>query len=178
MDAVLNLLTRYQIPDPAAGLEVGQFRNPELQQLYTDLVQRGSASVVEALKVGATIEDLDIQDLLELSQLEMGADVARTLSNLLNGSKNHLRAFVQALQYYGETYTPQFMDPALYDEIINSGSTRGNGMSQSGDCTEPGTGQGQGQGQGMGQGQGQGGGKGSGQGGGQGRGQGQGGGRR
>lgn len=140
MDSVLSLLTRYGITDPVGDNAVGQFTDPDLQAVYMTLVDQGMQSLTAALRVGATIEDMDIQDLVELSGVGLSADVARVVNNLLNGSKNHLRAFVGALEYYGETYTPQFMDPELYAQILSSENTRGNR-----------TGQGQGQGQASGQ---------------------------
>ena len=60
MDAVKSLLDKYNIEDPAAGKDVGEFDDGRIESLYIDLVQAGSESVVEALRVGATIEDLDI----------------------------------------------------------------------------------------------------------------------
>lgn len=63
MDAVKTLLDRYGLADPAAANPVGVFTNPEIQTLYDELVARGRTSEIEALRVGATIEDLDIVDL-------------------------------------------------------------------------------------------------------------------
>ena len=48
-DAVLTLLDRYDLTDPAAGNAVGEFTNADLQSLYTSLVERGSSSLVDAL---------------------------------------------------------------------------------------------------------------------------------
>jgi hypothetical protein len=42
-DAVLTLLDRYDLTDPAAGNAVGEFTNADLQSLYTSLVERGAA---------------------------------------------------------------------------------------------------------------------------------------
>ena len=40
--------------------------------------------------------------------------------NLLKGSRNHLRAFVQALQQQGVVYTPQYLTPADYQAIVGT----------------------------------------------------------
>lgn len=61
MDAVLILLNRYAITDPAGAPDV--FANTTLQSLYHQLVQQGSKSILDAYKAGATIEDLDIYDI-------------------------------------------------------------------------------------------------------------------
>jgi hypothetical protein len=44
MDAILRKLTRYQLPDPAAGNAIGEFSDDELQALYDDLLEEGTAS--------------------------------------------------------------------------------------------------------------------------------------
>ncbi len=62
-EAIKTLLDRHGIADPAAGQPVGAFTDPELQALYGDLVARGRTSLVDALTVGALIEELDISDL-------------------------------------------------------------------------------------------------------------------
>ena len=51
-DAVLMLLTKYNIADPVADNPVGVFSNPVLQNLYHQLVAEGNISVLHAYKVG------------------------------------------------------------------------------------------------------------------------------
>ncbi|NYT47474.1 MAG: DUF2202 domain-containing protein [Candidatus Methanofishera endochildressiae] len=62
MDRVGVFLEAYDIPDPAKE-EVGQFTDQTLQTLHDDLLIKGSVSLVEAYKVGALIEEVDIEDL-------------------------------------------------------------------------------------------------------------------
>ena len=128
MDAILTLLERYGIDDPAAGKDVGEFTNPELQALYDQLVSQGEQSLSAALKVGAAIEEIDIQDLEErIAQTEM-ADIIAVYENLLKGSRNHLRSFTRTLtQQTGETYIPQFLSQDAYDSIVQSGIESGVG---------------------------------------------------
>jgi hypothetical protein len=125
-DAVGTLLERYGLDDPASA-NVGAFANPDLQALYADLVKRGSQSLAEALKVGATIEEIDILDLrVRLAQTD-NADIQQVYNNLLDGSYNHLRAFVTSLSAQtGETYQPQYLSEADYQAII-AAQTRGGG---------------------------------------------------
>jgi hypothetical protein len=117
MDAVLTIMEKYSVADPASN-ELGVFTNATLQQLYDNLIAQVNTSMVEALKVGATIEDVDIRDLEE-------AIFATTITDLLDmyemlecGSRNHLRAFVSQLVSQGETYTIQFITQEQYDGII------------------------------------------------------------
>ena len=125
MDAIKTLIDRYELADPVTGAGVGEFANADLQALYDELVARGGASLTEALAVGALIEELDISDLQQRIVDVTHEDVTWVYENLLNGSRNHLRAFVNVLGRYGETYEPVYMDQATFDEIVAAGPTGG-----------------------------------------------------
>ncbi len=126
-DTVKELLDRYNLPDPAAGQEVGHFSNPDLQALYEQLVAQGSQSEIEALKVGAAIEEIDILDLEERLAQTDNEDIQLVYENLMAGSRNHLRAFVSVLEMRGESYSPQYLDQATYDAILSGGVEPGMG---------------------------------------------------
>jgi hypothetical protein len=125
MDAVGALLDKYGIADPAAGNEVGVFTDPHLQALYDQLVAQGRGSLVDALRVGATIEDLDIADLRSFAT--DAADVQSVWDTLERGSRNHLRAFTSQLDRNGASYTPQYISQADFDAIVGSGTESGSG---------------------------------------------------
>jgi hypothetical protein len=72
-DAVLGLIEKYNLPDPAADTPMGEFDNLVLQGLYDLLTAQGTASLIDALIVGATIEDLDINDLLATTCVRLPA---------------------------------------------------------------------------------------------------------
>jgi hypothetical protein len=136
-DAIKTLLDRYGLTDPASS-EIGVFTNPDLQTLYSNLIARGSQSLAEALKVGAAIEEIDILDLqTHLAEID-NADIHQVFNNLLNGSYNHLRAFVSTLNTQtGETYLPQYLSTEAYETIINvsmqtGGDGNGGGIRQGG----------------------------------------------
>jgi hypothetical protein len=93
MTRVKDLLDRYVLPDPAAGKAIGEFTNPILQQLYNDLMTQGNRSSTEALKVGATIEEVDIKDLKNYSAATNKTDILQVYTNLMSASYNHLSAF-------------------------------------------------------------------------------------
>lgn len=119
-EAVLALLTRYSLPDPAATTAPGVFVDAGLQAIYDEYVLRGQASLDAALTVGAEIEELDIRDISAALQKVDNLDIITVYSNLLKGSRNHLRAFVSVLASRGVVYVPKFITPALYQEIISS----------------------------------------------------------
>lgn len=89
---LVPLLQAKGIADPRTGT-AGTFTDPEIQRLYDQLIQQGTASITEAYKAGVAIEEKDIADL--------NADLAATtdpatvtvLQRLLAGSQAHLQAF-------------------------------------------------------------------------------------
>jgi len=119
MDMILSLLVKYNIEDPVL-LGEGEFANVELQQLYNDLIAQGSNSEVDALLVGATIEDLDIRDIETYKTSLSTPDIIQTYDKLLCGSRNHMRAFTTQLATFGVTYEPQYITQEVLDAIISS----------------------------------------------------------
>jgi len=117
MNSVLEILTKYNIPDPALP-EPGAFNDPDLQDLYGQLTASGDVSIIDALRVGATIEDLDIYDLEEYLNQTSNVDITELFSSLACWSRNHMRSFVSELNLYSETYTPQFISQTEFDAII------------------------------------------------------------
>ena len=91
-----------------------------LQDLYDDLIAQGSESLVEALKVGALIEEVDIIDLDDLRATVVAEEAINYVyEQLRKGSENHLRAFVKNLTKQGVTYEPQLMSEEDYTAIVN-----------------------------------------------------------
>jgi len=119
MNSVLNLLNKYGIPD-SASTEKGVFKNPDLQKLYTSLTKQADISSVEALKAGATIEDLDINDIDNFTANTTKPDLLNVYGNLNCGSKNHIRAFTSWLGNNDVTYIPQYISIEEYNVILSS----------------------------------------------------------
>lgn len=126
MDSVENLLDKYEIEDPVLDEStLGDFTNPDLQSLYEDLLEDGAKSATDALMVGALIEEVDINDLLNALDTETATDVRKVYENLLRGSRNHLRAFVGKLENEGIVYEAQVLSQDEVDDIIDSPTERG-----------------------------------------------------
>jgi hypothetical protein len=140
MDQVKLLMDRYALSDPA--LDPGQFTDANLQALYNQLMAQGSLSIADAIKVGATIEEVDIVDLQTRFTQTDNADIQLVYNNLMNASFNHLQAFANVLtQQTGETYQPQYLSADQYQVILSS--TNGNG-NQGGNGSQGANGQGNG----------------------------------
>lgn len=127
--AIKALLEKYNLPDPAVDHQAGIFVHQDIQALYDALITQGSASLNEALVVGAIIEDWDIADLIHHIEFEVdNVDIDFVLSMLYKGSRNHLRAFHAHLTFRNITYSPQYISQDLYNAITSSGWEAGNGF--------------------------------------------------
>ncbi len=125
MESVLLLLNKYSLTDPVGSNAVGVFSNATLQNLYTQLVTQGNISILDAYKVGATIEDLDIFD-LKTALIDIdNQDIRLVYDNLKKGSRNHMRSFYKNLLNVGGSYTPKYITQAEFDAIINSAMETG-----------------------------------------------------
>ncbi|MEI8047917.1 MAG: DUF2202 domain-containing protein [Bacteroidota bacterium] len=125
-EAVRTLLLKYNVTDPAANHFAGVFVNSDLQALYTSLVAQGKASLTAALTVGATIEDLDINDLHNHIAADVdNQDILFVFGNLEKGSRNHLRSFNRLLTAKGVAYTPQYISVEYFNQIISSAQETG-----------------------------------------------------
>ena len=119
-DAVLRLIEKYNLDDPSLGKQEGEFLNPVLLGLYDMLIAQGTPSLMDALLVGATIEDLDIYDLHRVMTDVDNQDITLVFEMLLKGSRNHMRAFSSRLEDMNVVYTPIYISQEEYDSIINS----------------------------------------------------------
>jgi hypothetical protein len=128
MAALKMLLDKYELEDPITNDEIGIFTNEVLADLYTQLTEAGDVSLVEALKVGLTIEDLDIRDLMEFTEKVESEDIILVYNNLTKGSRNHLRAFYRQTTRNSGSYEAQFITQELFDTIINSDQEKGRSL--------------------------------------------------
>lgn len=129
-EAIRSLLEKYGIDDPVTDDSVGVFTNDDLATLYDELVEQGSESLEAALRVGALIEDLDINDLTEEMEVADNEDILLVYDNLQRGSRNHLRAFTKQLERLGDTYEPQYISQTEYESIVGSNQETGSGQSR------------------------------------------------
>ena len=132
MNAVVALIEKYGLENPIEKLKIGEFASKEMKELYEKLIDQGSKSLIDALKVGMAVEDLDIKDLNDLLKLTDNADIKFVYENLKKGSQNHLRSFYEMLTRYGGTYSPQYISKDEFEEIIQGNNSRGNGQSRGG----------------------------------------------
>ncbi len=104
------------LPDDAHGV----FVSPDYQQLFETLVASGSRSPLDAMMVGAKIEEMDIADLKRLLDATTDPQTRQVLEHLRQGSRNHLAAFASQIAQQGATYKAEFLTQAEFDEIANN----------------------------------------------------------
>jgi len=94
------------------------FFTEETQNLYNTLTSQADISVVEALKVGIKIEELDIKDIETVKANSSNPELLSIYNNLQKGSRNHLRSFYKVLSRYGEIYNPEYLTQEEFNSII------------------------------------------------------------
>ncbi|MES9939178.1 MAG: DUF2202 domain-containing protein [Candidatus Thiodiazotropha sp. 6PLUC2] len=141
-DRVRQTLEAYGVEDPNTNDNLGIFTGESYGEYFTDkydaLISQASSSELNALYVGALIEELDMLDIQRCpdvileqdngidSDAECGLvytdqpDVENLYESLLRGSANHLRGYVRAIEaVIGEgAYAPQLLSQADLDEIL------------------------------------------------------------
>jgi len=145
-DAVRDMLESYGLEDPNPDANVlpdniGNFDGGEygwyFEDKYNTLVASGGMDLVNALYVGALIEELDMGDIINCPKviIEYEDDVGdegcglnytdeKALKNLythlVDGSESHLRAFVKNIeQLTGVTYQAQVLTQDQVDAILD-----------------------------------------------------------
>jgi hypothetical protein len=119
-EAIKALIDRYNLWDPSSVTWEGYYNNEELLALHRQLVRQGGSSLADALKVGATIQEISILDLREYRAETDDEDLQMVYENLLRASRNHLRIFAALLQDRGETYERAHLSQNLFEEIVST----------------------------------------------------------
>lgn len=130
MDAIENLVDHYDLADPVEDESViNHFVDPELQDLFEDLMELGGQSSMAGLVVGAMIEETDIEDIHTAIGNAEHADIIETYESLMCGSRNHLRAFMGQIDLNGGTYKPMVLAEEEFWTIVESPMERDCGES-------------------------------------------------
>jgi hypothetical protein len=121
MDLVWKLIETYGISNSFTDDTPGVFVDDAVAYLYGDFVTRGGVSLIEALLVGVEIEDMDLRDLYLILEDTDNDHLQLVFNNLAKGSRNHLRAFMRALEAQGGTYVPgAYLDEDTFNSILEA----------------------------------------------------------
>ena len=126
-NAVANMLDYYKLPDPVVDDTIGVFVNEELSGLYNFLVNEandidvdGDVDVMDALYVGALIEEVDMEDIQYAIDATEHQNIVDLYNTLMCGSRNHLRAYVGQIEDRGDVYEAQVLSQDDVDAIVDS----------------------------------------------------------
>ncbi|WP_303723096.1 DUF2202 domain-containing protein [Malonomonas rubra] len=138
-DTMKEKLDQYTIEDPNTDTSIGIYTGDDFGWYFTEkfnaLVDRGQANELEALYAGAFIEEIDMHDIVHCPEVivesengvgedECGLDytdekpLQKSYTNLLEGSKDHLRAYVNAIEK--EIGTGNYVAQVLTQEEVDS----------------------------------------------------------
>ncbi|MDN5341146.1 MAG: hypothetical protein PWP28_21 [Oceanotoga sp.] len=116
-DSVKNIIEKYNLEDPFIN-SAGVFENEELQNIYNDLIEKGSNSYIDALKIGAMIEELDIKDIRDSLNYIDNEDIIFVFNNLEKGSVNHLNSFMKNIEKLNSQYSPIYLSEDEFYKLI------------------------------------------------------------
>ncbi len=142
-DTMRDMLFKYKLPDPnpqtndlpaSIGVFYGEEWGTYFSIKFHELVKKGGENELSALYVGALIEELDMHDITNCPKVMSGAGypepcglaytdekgLINSYRSLLDGSGNHLRAFVGQIEaVIGEgNYVSQFLLQEDVDKIL------------------------------------------------------------
>lgn len=137
--SVKAMIEQYGHEDPSTNDNIGVFTGEDygwyFTEKYNQLVERAAVNELEALYVGAFIEELDVMDINQCPRIiietdndvtECGkaytgkADIDRLYSTLLYGSGNHLNAYVKNIENFigAGNYQAQLLSQDQVNELL------------------------------------------------------------
>ncbi|GBU08233.1 hypothetical protein AwDysgo_15640 [Bacteroidales bacterium] len=128
--AIEMWLSYYEITFPPLSA-AGVFEDSDLQSAYDNLLAKGN-TLLGALSVAAYLEEQNVASYSAVIPNSTNANIVLLLNNMVRASSNHLRAYVRIIIFWGETYSPVFIDQAAFDTIVNSAFGQGNMYAQCG----------------------------------------------
>ena len=111
-------------PDPSINNNVNGLVKQGLVSLFDNLLTQGKLSALEALYVGAVIEEVDMLDLQQAIGTADNDHIRHMYENLLSGSRNHLRTYIKQIEEQGENYEALFLSQDEIDAVMRPLSTR------------------------------------------------------
>jgi hypothetical protein len=118
------MLQKHLNPDPAINNNVNGLVKQGLVSLFDNLLTQGKLSALEALYVGAAIEEVDMLDLQQAIDNADNDYIRRMYENLLSGSRNHLRTYIKQIEEQGNVYEALFLSQDEIDAVMRPPSTR------------------------------------------------------
>jgi hypothetical protein len=122
MEAVFCLMNKYEFQDRVGLYHREGYQNALLHQRRLQFMQQNRENVAAGFSLGATIEEMDISDLLATvvnDQID-NDDILAVFNMLMKGSRNHLRAFNRLLNNQHVRYEAHYLSEADFEAVVNS----------------------------------------------------------
>ncbi len=148
MNKILSLLKNNGIKTP--NKLNGEFSNHKIQELYNKLTKQSEQSLIEALKVAVTIEELDIYDIESFKKRTDNSLILNVYTQLTCGSKNHLRVFYKQILKEKSSYEAQYISKKNFKSIVKGSNKPCGNKTKAKEQMKKGKGNGQGKGHGSG----------------------------
>lgn len=117
-DAMELLLERYNIEDPIKDETIiWTYKDEKFITLFNELTQQWKNSLIDALRVWAMVEDINMAKLLEVIKNTDNKDIQFVYESVLAQSHNHMIAFVNWLRKEWSIYTPTYISQEYFDTI-------------------------------------------------------------
>jgi hypothetical protein len=142
-DTIRDKLAQFRVPDPnpstndlpgSIGVFLGEEWGPYFTEKFEALTSQGRSGELAALYVGAFIEELDMNDIAVCPQVMIDAGypnpcglqytnelaLTNAYSFLIDGSENHLRAFVRQIEAVigAGNYVAQYLTQGEVNAIL------------------------------------------------------------
>ena len=110
---------KYKNPGPTVNKSVNGLVKQGLVSLFNNMLTQGKLSALEALYVGAAIEEVDMLDLEQAIDSVDNDHIRRMYENLLSGSRNHLRTYIKQIEERGNVYEALFLSQDEIDAVMH-----------------------------------------------------------
>jgi hypothetical protein len=115
---------KYKNPGPTVNKSVNGLVKQGLVSLFNNMLTQGKLSALEALYVGAAIEEVDMLDLEQAIDSVDNDHIRRMYENLLSGSRNHLRTYIKQIEERGNVYEALFLSQDEIDAVMRPQTSR------------------------------------------------------
>lgn len=102
------------------GEETGVFSQESITDFYNSLISQGTQEQNEALLASLVMEEGVLADLMERATSCSDASLLEMVGSLQVGVRNHLRALFKVSTRFQLVYEPEFLDKAVFDQIVTS----------------------------------------------------------
>jgi hypothetical protein len=102
MDAMLELMRKYDLAPQVRPEEFGQFSDRKFSKQYSNFLQTGRLSMFEALRAAGTIENLCLFDASNQMERTDNQDLRRAYALFMQESRDNLQRIKKLLNLYGE----------------------------------------------------------------------------